>query len=218
MQITSGGNIITAPITGLTTGDTNACKVVAVDKTGNESEPYEINVATKLYTWEKYNVDETTKLSWTKITQGFQYILAIDWGETFECYTSIQNAVLRDTSISRNLVTEDGTGSYIFVKPDSENEYDDQKGWQYTLTVNGNTKLYYAMEPWSFKDHSFLGEFRLVKLGAKVWTNQSTYGTAGWTANTTLYNIDECYKRNTFRNRKSKRNFSRDTTRIQFKL
>ena len=214
MQIQNGGNTITASITGLTTGNTNPCKIVAVDKAGNESEPYEINVPTKLYTWNKYNVDEIAKLSWTKVTQGFQYILAINTNTEYQCYTSIENAALRCTSISKNLATENGTDLYAFVKPDAENNYDDAKGQSYQMWVDGVSRHYLAMEPWNFTDYSFLSEFRLVKLGTNVWINKYVTSDVGWHSETGLYNIAEYYKRNTFRNRKSKRHFSRNTAGI----
>lgn len=57
----SGTTTGTAGMTGLTTGATNACTVRAIDRAGNEGEPYAINVPTKLYRWDKYGYIEKPK-------------------------------------------------------------------------------------------------------------------------------------------------------------
>ena len=53
----SGTNTGTAGMTGLTTGATNACTVRAIDRAGNEGEPYAINVPTKLYKWDVFEIN-----------------------------------------------------------------------------------------------------------------------------------------------------------------
>ena len=56
-------------MTGLTTGATNACYVTAIDRAGNESERYSVNVPTKLYRWNVYNEVEVIKPnSWKEDT------------------------------------------------------------------------------------------------------------------------------------------------------
>ena len=60
-------------MTGLTTGEANACTVRAVDRAGNESDPYAINVPTKLYRWDIYDVGIEQRLMLNERQQNTGY-------------------------------------------------------------------------------------------------------------------------------------------------